>query len=137
EVDVVVENPDGATSRLEGAFTYEALPAPQITSIEPKSGPTTGGTKLVIEGVNFVRESQVYIGREYPKDIAIKSATEIHVVTAPRKTAGVVDVEVTSPGTPKAVKSNAFRYDAVPAPTLSSVSPNRVGTSGGEVITVS
>src|SRR5262249_38972531 len=108
-----------------------------ITSVEPKSGPTTGGTKLVIEGVNFVRESLVFIGREYPKDLVIKSATEIHAVTAPRKTAGVVDVEVTSPGTPKAVKPNAFRYDVAPAPTVSSVSPNRVGTSGGEVITVS
>ncbi len=135
-VEVVVTNPDGVSAAIESAFTYEARPAPAITSVSPAFGPSTGGTKLVIEGKNFTKESLVYIGREYPKDITVKSATEIHVITAPRKTAGVVDVEVGGPDVPKAVLKNGFRYDAIPAPTITSVSPNRGGTAGGSEITV-
>jgi IPT/TIG domain len=135
-VEVVVTNPDGVTATIESAFTYEPRPAPAITSVSPAFGPSTGGTKLVIEGKNFTKESLVYIGREYPKDIAVKSATEIHVVTAPRKMAGVVDVEVGGPDVPRAVLKNGYRYDAIPAPTITSVSPNRGGTAGGSEITV-
>ncbi|MFS8071544.1 MAG: IPT/TIG domain-containing protein, partial [Byssovorax sp.] len=135
-VAVEVTNPDGVTAAIESAFTYEPRPAPAITSVSPVFGPSTGGTKLVIEGKNFTKESLVYIGREYPKDLVVKSATEIHVITAPRKAAGVVDVEVGGPDVPKAVLKNGFRYDAIPAPTITSVSPNRGGTGGGSEITV-
>ena len=58
------------------------------------------------------------------------------MITAPRKMAGVVDVEVGGPDVPKAVLKNAFRYDAIPAPTITSVSPNRGGIGGGSEITV-
>jgi hypothetical protein len=135
-VTVEVTNPDGVTAAIESSFTYEARPAPTITSVSPAFGPSTGGTKLVIEGKNFTKDSLVYIGREYPKDLVVKSATEIHVVTAPRKTAGVVDVEVGGPDVPKALLKNGFRYDAIPAPTITSVSPNRGGIGGGTEITV-
>ena len=136
-VDVEVVNPDGAVSALEGAFTYEDKPAPAITSVQPTSGPTIGGTKIVIEGANFAKGASVYVGRELPKDIVVKSATEIHAVVPPRKAAGVVDIEVALPGVPKAVMKNGFRYDATPAPTISSVSPNRGGTAGGTELTIS
>jgi hypothetical protein len=135
-VTVTIENPDGVTAELESAFTYEARPAPSVTSVSPAFGPSTGGTKLIIEGRNFTKDSLVYIGREYPKDLVVKSATEIHAITAPRKMAGVVDVEVGGPDVPKAILKNAFRYDAIPAPTITSVSPNRGGVGGGGEITV-
>jgi hypothetical protein len=135
-VNVEVTNPDGVTATLDDAFTYEARPAPSITSVSPAFGPSTGGTKLVIEGHNFTKESLIYIGREYPKDLVVKSATEIHVITAPRKAAGVVDVEVGGPDVPKFALKNGFRYDAIPAPTITSVSPNRGGIGGGTEITV-
>jgi len=134
---VEVENPDGQSATLEAAFIYEAVPGPVITGIRPLSGPTTGGTRLVIEGEHFAPNSHVYIGRDYPKDMTVKSAHEIHVVTAPRKTPGVVDVEVSVPGLPKAVMKNGFRYDAVPGPTITGVSPNRGGTGGGTELTIS
>jgi hypothetical protein len=135
-VDVLVENPDGVTATLEGVFTYEARPSPTITGVTPPNGPGVGGTKVVIEGTHFTRDAQVYVGREYPKDQQIKSATEIHIVTAPRKMPGVVDVEVAVPGLPRAVMKNAFRYDAVPAPIITSVSPNAGGVGGGTEMTV-
>src|SRR5262249_49942113 len=131
EVAVEVVNPDGVSSVLEGAFTYEPKPAPQIAGITPTFGPTTGGTPLVIEGQNFTRDAAVYVGREHPKDTVFKSATEIQIVTAARKTAGVVDVEVAIPGAPKAVMKNGFRFDAVPAPVITGVSPNAGAVGGG------
>ncbi|APR75486.1 Light-harvesting LHII, alpha subunit B / Histone protein [Minicystis rosea] len=137
DVDVTVENPDGVTSTLEKAFTYEARPAPSITSVSPNMGPSTGGTKVVIEGTNFTKDCQVWVGREYPKDLAVKSATEIHIVTAPRKSPGVVDVEVAAPGLPRATMKNAFRYDAVPAPIITSVAPNAGAVAGGTEMTIS
>jgi hypothetical protein len=90
----------------------------------------------VIEGANFTKDCLVYVGREYPKDLAIKSATEIHIVTAPRKTPGVVDIEVAAPGLPKAVMKNGFRYDAVPAPVITSVSPNAGAVGGGTEMSI-
>jgi hypothetical protein len=137
EVAVEVKNPDGVSAVLEAAFVYEARPAPAITSASVSNGPTIGGTRIVLEGVNFTRECQVYVGREPPKDQVVKSATEIHIVTAPRKTAGVVDVEVAAPGVPKAVLKNGFRYDAVPAPLITSVSPNAGTPGGGTELTIS
>jgi hypothetical protein len=119
------------------AFTYEAKPSPEIAGITPTFGPTTGGTKVVIEGKNFTRDAVVYVGREHPKDQVVKSATEIHIVTASRKQSGVVDVEVSIPGAPKGVMKNGFRYDAVPAPTISSVSPNAGTPGGGTEMTIS
>jgi hypothetical protein len=136
EVTVEVVNPDGVVATLEKAFAYEARPAPVITGVTPPSGPTTGGTRVVIEGANFNKECLVYVGREYPKDLVVKSATEIQIVTAPRKAAGVVDVEVAAPGLPKAVQKNGFRYDAQPAPVITSVSPNAGRVDGGTEMTV-
>jgi hypothetical protein len=137
EVDVEVTNPDGASSVLAGAFTYEPKPAPEITGITPTNGPATGGTRVKIEGKNFTPQAAVYVGREPPKDMVVKSAAEIHVVVAPRKTPGVVDVEVAVPGAPKAVMKNGFRYDAVPAPVITSVAPSAGAVGGGTEMTVS
>src|SRR5262249_54996278 len=78
----------------------------------------------------------VYIGRENPRDISWKSATEIHVITAPRKAVGLCDVEVAAPGVTKAVMKNGFRFDAVPAPVVSSVSPNAGAVAGGTEMSI-
>jgi hypothetical protein len=136
EVDVEVTNPDGASSLLPAAFTYEPKPAPEITGLAPASGPTTGGTRVLIEGKNFAPGAAVYVGREPPKDLVVKSATEIQIVTAARKMHGVVDVEVALPGAPKAVMKNGFRYDAVPAPVITSVSPTAGAVGGGTELTI-
>jgi hypothetical protein len=137
DVTVEVRNPDGVASFLDAAFTYEAKPAPEIDGITPTSGPTTGGTRVVIEGKRFSRECSVFVGREPPRDLVVKSATEIHIVTASRKQSGVVDVEVSIPGAPRAVMKNGFRYDAVPAPVITSVSPIAGTVAGGTEMTVS
>ena len=136
EVSVEVSNPDGAAAVLESAFVFEARPAPMIAGISPTTGPTTGGTKVTIEGVNFTRDCPAYVGREHPRDQQIKSASVIVIVTPPRRAAGVVDVEVAAPGVAKAVMKNGFHYAETPGPVITSVSPNAGGVGGGTEMTI-
>lgn len=135
-VPVEVVNPDGAVALVEGAFVYESRPAPTVTGIQPTFGPTTGGTRVVLEGSNFTRDTQVFVGRESPKDLVVKSATEIQIVTAPRKASGVVDVEVAVPSLPKAIMKNGFRYDAAAPPMITSVAPNAGRVDGGDDMSI-
>lgn len=134
---VAVEAVDGGvTVRVEDAFTYFSPKAPKITGLEPMSGPQTGGTKIVIEGEGFPANATVRLGREAPKHVAIKGASRIEIVAPPAKQAGFADLEITSPETGPGVMKNAFRYDAVPPPTVTSVAPNRGTTNGGTELTV-
>jgi len=55
-VDVVVTNSDGQTATSQEGFTYLA-PPPQISVINPDSGPTGGGTNITITGSNFAAQS--------------------------------------------------------------------------------
>ena len=133
-----VVNPDGASSVLEAAFTYEARPAPEITGITPTSGPTTGGTRVILEGKNFTRECRRLHRPRAPQGHRVQERDrDRHRHARARKQAGVVDVEVAVPGAPKAVMKNGFRYDAVPAPVITSVSPNAGGVGGGTEMTIS
>ena len=126
----------GATAALEDAFVYEGRPTPTLTGIHPKRGPTTGGTRVVLEGQHFTRECRVYVGRELPKEIAWKSPTEIDILTAPRTSAGVVDVEVTLAGAPASLLKNAYGYDPTPPPVISSVTPSVGSVAGGTEMTI-
>lgn len=135
--EVAVEAVDGGvTVRVEGAFTYFSLAAPKVTGLDPASGPQTGGTKVVIEGEGFPANATVRIGREAPKHVAVKGPQRIEIVTPPCRNAGFVDVEVSSPETGPGVMKNAFRFDAVPPPSITSVAPNRGSTNGGTELTV-
>ena len=51
-VDVVLTNPDGQTATLLNGLIYMGN-LPVISSIIPVSGPSAGGTKVVITGTNF------------------------------------------------------------------------------------
>lgn len=52
QVNVVVTNPDSQSATLTNGFTFNELP-PSISSINPNSGPITGGTNVTILGSNF------------------------------------------------------------------------------------
>ena len=53
-VDVTVTNPDGASQRLAGGYTYvPALPPPAVTRITPSKGTTLGGTWVEITGTDI------------------------------------------------------------------------------------
>jgi hypothetical protein len=127
---------DGVVVRVEDAFAYEMKPPPRITDVTPKSGPTTGGMRVTIEGADFPESAYIRIGRESPKSVVSRKKDQLVIVTPPNKTAGFVDLEIGSAETGAAIMKNAFRYDAQKPPTIASVAPPRGGVAGGTELTV-
>jgi len=106
-----------------------------VTDVTPASGPTTGGTEVVISGTGFNFASSVTfagVSAEY----TIESDKEL-IVRTPAHPAGLVDVSVTSFGT-VVTMPQAFEYLANPAaaPTIESLSPAIGPTTGGTEVTI-
>lgn len=106
-VGVIVTTPAG-TSNTDVTFTFTGGP-PTITSVSPSSGPTAGGTTVTVTGTNFLGATQLTIGGT-AVPFTIHSATSISFVT-PAKTAGTVDIRVTTPaGTSANTSADNFTY---------------------------
>jgi hypothetical protein len=106
---------------------------PTVTSVAPSSGPTAGGTAVTITGTNFVSGATVTFGGTAATGVTFVSATQIDATT-PAHAAGAVDVTVTNPDTQSGTFIDGYTY--VPAPTVTSVSPNNGLTSGGTAVTI-
>ncbi|MGO9456559.1 MAG: IPT/TIG domain-containing protein [Acidimicrobiales bacterium] len=115
-----------------GAFTYFA-PKPTIGSLSPSSGATTGGTSVTIRGAHLTASTSVTFGATPAPTFQVTGTTKL-VVKTPTHAAGKVAVTVdTTHGT--ATKATAFTF-LLPAPTISSVTPESGPTAGGTVVTV-
>jgi hypothetical protein len=83
---------------------------PTVTGIVPNSGPTTGGTSVVITGTNFTGTTAVLFGLRPATSFTVNSATQITALS-PAAPAGVVDVTVTTPcGTSATSVADQFTY---------------------------
>jgi hypothetical protein len=127
-VDVRVVNPDGQFVTLPAAFTY--LRPPRLLGVSPPRGPSNGGTRLRLEGADFLPGSTVVVGG-LPAAIERASATEISAVL-PAGAPGVADVAVTNPDGQTATLPGAFTW--VGPPVLRGLSPQR--SRAGERVTV-
>ncbi|NVI85585.1 putative Ig domain-containing protein, partial [Janthinobacterium sp. BJB401] len=124
----------GGTSATSAADQFTFVAAPVVSSISPTSGPTTGGTTVIITGSNFSGTTAVTFGATLASGFTVNSATQI-TATAPVGSAGTVDVRVTSAGGTSATSANdQFTYVAVP--TVSSISPTAGPASGGTTVTI-
>lgn len=139
--------PSGNPSALFGAnlqpWEVHAVDAiypetgPVISSLSVTSGPTFGGTALVITGQNFANGAglKVEFGGTLA-DVVFVNSTTLNVITPERATAGPVDVVVTNPDAKAGTKSNAYAYTLTPA-VITSVTPNSGPTGGGTAVTIS
>ncbi|MEI5679504.1 MULTISPECIES: putative Ig domain-containing protein [unclassified Mesorhizobium] len=109
--------------------------APTITSISPTSGPTAGGTSVVITGTNLTGATAVTFGSTAVISFTVDSATQITATTSAHA-AGPVDVAVTTPGG-SATAAGAFTYDAPVVPRLSINDASAVESNGNVAFTVS
>jgi len=135
-VDVTVTNATGtsATSSAD-IYTYTTLPAPTVTSINPSSGPAAGGTSVTITGANFTAGSTVKFGTN-SAIVIVNGATSI-TATAPAHAAGTVDVTVTNAtGTSATSGADIYTYTNLPAPTVTSISPNSGPAAGGTSVII-
>ncbi len=107
-------------------------PVPLINSLNPLSGPVTGGTQVTIIGQNFRPGCQVRFGSADAQTTFVNN-TQLSVVTPPAQAAGPISLRVVNPGRPPVFALNAFTYLAAPPQPLavSVLSPN-----GTEILTV-
>ncbi|WP_441259775.1 IPT/TIG domain-containing protein [Bradyrhizobium sp. 521_C7_N1_3] len=133
-VDITVTNGSTSPTSAVDQFTYVA--APTVTSISPTSGPTGGGTSVIITGTNFsttTGAAGVKFGATNAASYTVNSNTQI-TATAPAGT-GTVDVTVTTVGgTSATTASDQFTY--VAAPTVTSISPTTGPGGGGTTVTI-
>jgi hypothetical protein len=130
--EVIVADTNG-TSGAGPSFTYIAPPPPPtVTSIEPASGPTAGGTAVTIKGTNFLPGATVTIGTA-ASEVKVLSATEITAKTAPGS--GAHEVSVTDEGG-TSTAGPTFSYTPPPPPHVSSVEPSEGSTAGGTSVTI-
>jgi hypothetical protein len=130
--DEVVVTEEGVSSTLGPTYTYIAPsppppPAPAVSSVAPDSGPTAGGTPVMIDGSGFVAGAKVTIGgNEAPSTFV--SANEI-TATTPAGAAGPGEVVVTEEGVSSTL-GPTYTYIAPPPPPPPTVTLNAVAQSG-------
>jgi hypothetical protein len=120
-VQLKVKNPNVAA--VTATFTYDPLPRPMISNVDPVHGPITGNTPVTITGTNFDPQVNVKFG-ELDVVITQKSATQIKVNSPAVTTPGAVQLKVKNPNVDAATAS--FTYDPLPppaAPRIDGINP--------------
>ena len=130
-VNVQVTTP-GGTGTGVALFTYIA--APTVILVSPNTGPTAGGTSVTITGTNFTGATAVTFGGTAATSFTVNSATSITASRHAGACGGAVNVQVTTPGG-TGTGSRLFTY-VLPAPTVTTVSPNTGPTAGGTSVTI-
>ncbi|MBI2764772.1 MAG: IPT/TIG domain-containing protein [Chloroflexi bacterium] len=144
-VDVVVgPYPAGppATNPLTPETTFTYAGGPTILSITPNSGPTAGGTTVIINGTGFAgvlcpgtgSSASVRFGATASAGCTVNSDTQITAIS-PLGT-GTQQITVIHPanGTSPFTTAANFTYSA--GPVISSVSPGGGTPGGGTLVTI-
>ncbi|MCC6623334.1 MAG: IPT/TIG domain-containing protein [Deltaproteobacteria bacterium] len=141
-VTVKVINPDGREIDRAEAFQYTDPgtlgPAPVIGELFPARGPTTGGTKVSLDGASFQPDARVvFLSSRASLDYLGASRA---IAVAPPHPAGPSRVYLTNPDGQTIRALEDFTYIdpgllGVP-PTLSNVDPRRGPTAGNTRVTI-
>ncbi|HOC14197.1 MAG TPA: IPT/TIG domain-containing protein [Propionicimonas sp.] len=111
-----------------------ASAAPKVTKLSVKTGPTAGGTSVVIRGKNFTADAVVTFGSTPATSVRFVSSKKL-VATTPASAAGRTDVRVqTASGRSKTGKRSRFTFIAPPA--IASLSTTAGPVKGGKRITI-
>jgi hypothetical protein len=107
-------------------------PGVVVSGVNPASGPTSGGTTVIITGSGFAAATAVYFGSTAAASLVVLSDTQIRAVT-PVHASGTVHVTVNTPGgnsTPDDT-SDLFTFGPCTSAALSAspVSPQASGTT--------
>jgi hypothetical protein len=130
---VVLAGFAGATQASAGvAKTAPAKPV--VSKLSATSAPLAGGVRVTVTGKYFTKVSKVEFGSTAGTGLKVLSGTILQV-TAPKHTAGTVDVRVVaSAGTSAAGAGAHFTYEA--PPSVASVSPSAGPLAGGTAVNV-
>lgn len=116
-------------------FTY-VCNLPTVTSVNPASGTTCGGTHVVITGTNLSGALAVNFGTTAAVSFTVNLDTQISAVS-PAHALGILDVTIMTPcGTSATGVGDQFDFTAALVPTITSVSPATGSTAGGTTVTI-
>jgi hypothetical protein len=95
------ELPDGQSMTItaekgEVAFNADVRPAPTVSVISPATGPSAGGTSVVIAGSDFVEVQGVFFGGTPSALFTVNSEGQITALAPASSAAGAVDITVTT-----------------------------------------
>lgn len=128
--------------------TISSCPQPEISSIEPLSGPSEGGTLVTITGTNFGGDisnfERISVGgtlseiRSYSPTTGIlvvstraTNRTSITGIGRPRSYSEIIEIQFSS-GTARSTDQFTYVH-----PSILSVSPNIAPMSGGTIVNIS
>jgi sugar lactone lactonase YvrE len=139
--DLVVINPDGQADVLVNAFTY-FVPTPVLLNAVPEVAVVTGGTRIVVDGVDL-REGVVAIFRqgtnEVPALTDFLSETRVLVTSPPNLAVGAAELFVRSLGQ-TIVNSNTLTITVaapvVAPPSIAGFNPPSVAPGSTAPITM-
>jgi IPT/TIG domain len=95
-------------------------------SLQPSEGSNTGGTSVVLAGLNFSSSAQLKFGTQLASNVAISGSTQITVNSPPSVSNGAVNVTAFFDNGWLALAPDAFSY----GPQILQILPN-AGTNGG------
>jgi hypothetical protein len=139
QVYITVDKPVGSSPPvIDARYTYTAQPPPSMGYLQPNKGSAAGGTLIGIVGVGFTDATRVQFGlNNDATSFSIYDDNHImaYAPPAPSPSTQVVNVFVTTPkGTNTATSASTFYF--VSPPTITSLSPSRGSTAGGESVTI-
>ncbi|ANY74072.1 hypothetical protein BBD41_16615 [Paenibacillus ihbetae] len=130
-VDVTVINPDSQLATLTSAYTYKESPI-TINSISPAKGPLAGGQLVYIYGTNFKAGLTFQFNGNITNYELLDTST-LRFRTPAAASPGIVPIVLTS-ASGGSTASASYLYEAppaLPAPSISSLSPDHGPLAGG------
>ncbi len=138
---------DGGTGSYNDGLTYDLVNAvesttpvtvgtissPVVTSVDPNSGPSTGGTAVTITGTGFTGTSEVDFGTGNPAAFTVVSDTQISATSPPGS--GEVPVSVITGSGPSNGDAPGDQFTYGP-PTVTSLDSTSGPTAGGSSVTI-
>lgn len=122
-VGISVINPDhtGNSAGAATVFRYD-IPVPKLSNISPSSGPTAGGTVVIITGSGFTGTKSVKFGGKSVTDLTVIDDSHIRVMT-PASSPGSFPISITSAiGEGGSLEPSAmFRYEFSPSTTTTQI----------------
>ena len=110
-----------------------AASAPAVTSVSPSSGPTAGGTSVVISGTGFTGATEVDFGTGASVPFTVVSDGEITTTSPPGSS--LVSIRVITPAGESALSfHDVFTY--ANAPTITELFPSTGPTAGGTAVSI-
>ncbi len=134
-VDVRVTNGATSPNTADDDFTYLG-DEPIVTSVTPSSGPTVGGTNVVIKGQFLSGATAVMFGTNPADSFTPVNSTTINATSPAAAGIGKVDVKVTTPSGDSSTAATGDDFTYTQSPTITNLTPDHGPTGGNNDVLI-